>query len=82
MTYTYHWIMDADYNWTEYVSLEKFVTEHLTAHITAIWKLPSMYTLMYLQATSISKCFMTNITAIMVANQYVHTDVPSDYLCP
>jgi hypothetical protein len=41
-----------------------FVTERLTAQITAIWTLPSMYTLMDLQATCVTERFFTHITAI------------------
>jgi len=33
------------------------------AHITAIWTLPSMYTLMYLQNTCVPECFMTHTAA-------------------
>jgi hypothetical protein len=41
-----------------------FVSERLTAHITAIWTLPSMCTLMDLKVTWSSKRFITHITAI------------------
>jgi len=33
-------------------------------HITAVWTLPSVYTLMYLQITSILEPFITHITAM------------------
>ena len=39
-------------------------TERLTAHITVIWALPTMYTLMCLQRTLLRKRFIAHITAI------------------
>jgi len=39
-------------------------TERFTAHITAIWTLPSMYTMMPLQVRLFIKCFITQITKI------------------
>ena len=38
--------------------------ECLITHITAIWTLPSVCTLMYLHITSVTECFITHITAI------------------
>jgi len=42
-----------------YLFIECFIT-----NITGIRMLPSMYTLMYLQISSVNECFITNITAI------------------
>jgi len=48
-----------------------FVTESLTAHITAIWKLLSKCTLKYLQTTCVPECFITHIGAIrMLSTMY------------
>jgi len=33
-------------------------------HITAVWAFLSMYTLLYLQMTCLTECFITHITAI------------------
>jgi hypothetical protein len=46
MSYTYHGIMNTDYNRREDV----------------VWTLPSMYTLMYPQITSFTESFITHIT--------------------
>jgi len=34
----------------------------MSYYITVMWMLPSMYTLMELQTTYVSECFMTHIT--------------------
>jgi len=40
------------------------LTEWFITYITAIWKLLSSYTLMYLQTICVPECFMTHITWI------------------
>jgi len=78
MTYTYHGIMDADYNWTEYVSLEhvcdstSYCTQrndmdpsqnvHVDVLSSYIWYWMFYYTLH--SNTDVS--------------QYAHADVPSE----
>ena len=59
------------------------ITECLTAHITAVWTLPSMYTLMYLHFRLASKCFVTHITAIgtlpsMYSSMYLKVSFDSE----
>jgi hypothetical protein len=48
----------------QYVHSGPFVTESFIIHITAIWTLPSMYMLMYLQVPFVTERFITHITAI------------------
>ena len=43
-----------------------FVTERLTAHITPIWTLPNMYTLMFLQVPCFTECFITHFTSLLM----------------
>jgi len=49
-----------------------FVTEYLTVHVTAIWTLPSTYTLKYLQSNQFPEYFISHITAIwMLPTMYM-----------
>jgi hypothetical protein len=57
------------------------VTECFITHITVIWMLPRMYMLMYLQTTSVTECFTTKHQSKMEVIQYVHVELPSEYLC-
>jgi hypothetical protein len=50
--------------WLEMFLQNMFESERLTAHITAIWTLPTMYTFMEHQAGCLSERLITHITAI------------------
>jgi len=59
--YTKHSNMDAPH----YVNLQDPLTiKCFITHITAIWTLPSMYSLMYLQIFCLTVSFITHITGI------------------
>jgi hypothetical protein len=73
--------MDANYKWTEYVSLEHICdwTSYCTFHsdMDAPWSV-------HVDVPSdipVSCIFCYTHHSDMDAPQYVHADVPSDYLC-